>query len=349
MIMTPVRLHIFLFPALLPRMAAVCLGLLFAAAGAQAQIFPSFGEERTGTSIVNTLKIGPGARAAAMGEAFTAVADDISSLYWNPAGLSNMKSNEAGFTQTQWFAGVRQSAGGAALHIAKDHTLGLSLTRTGLPDIKVTTETQPLGTGGYFRFDNLAAGLSYAYRFTEQFSAGVTVRYTYERLGEVDINAFTVDAGTFYWTGLGTTRFAVAVSNFSNQKKPSGDAPQYNGTTVSGFRGFDAPTVFRIGFAMDPILDSAQRLTLALQLNHPSDNAENYALGAEYALTFSDAFPAQIVARAGYKLNVEEEDISAGAGLLVPLFDGYNVTVDYAYTHFKTLGAVHRFGAGIQF
>lgn len=351
--MISVRLYKLLSPALLlrrPQLAACFIAaLVLTTAIAQAQVFPSFGDERTGTSIGNTLKIGAGARPAAMGEAFTAVADDISALYWNPAGLSNMKSNEAGFTQTQWFAGIRQSVGGVALHVADDQTLGVSLTRTGLPDIKVTTETQPFGTGELFRFNNLAAGLSYAYRFTSQFSAGVTVRYTYEQLGDVEVNAFTVDAGTFYWTGLGTTRFAVAVSNFSNQKKPTGDVTLYDKTTVSGFRGFDAPTVFRIGFAMDPILDSTNRLTLALQLNHPSDNAENYALGGEYVLTFSDAFPAQIIARAGYKLNVEEEDVSAGAGLVIPMLDNYNVTVDYAYTHFKTLGAVHRFGAGIRF
>lgn len=329
--------------------AALLLCAYCAPVESRAQVFPSFGDERTGTSIANTLKIGLGARAAAMGEAFTAVADDASALYWNPAGLSNTTTNEAYFTHTQWFAGINQSTGNATLRIDDEHVVGISIARTGLPEVKVTTETQPFGTGQTFQFDNLVAGVSYAHRFTDQFSAGVTVRYIRETLGDVAVNAFTVDAGTFYWTGLGTTRFAVAVSNFSNQKEPEGTVVLYDRTAVSGFRGFDAPTVFRIGFAMDPILDSTNRLTVALQLNHPSDNAENYALGGEYALTFSDAFPAQILARAGYKLNVEEENISAGAGVRIPVFDDYRVAVDYAWTNFRTLGAVHRFSAGIQF
>ena len=33
------------------------------------------------------LRIAPGARAAAMGEAFVAVADDATTTHWNPAGL----------------------------------------------------------------------------------------------------------------------------------------------------------------------------------------------------------------------------------------------------------------------
>lgn len=315
---------------------------------AKAQIFPTFGDERTGTSIVNALRIGMGARAAGMAESFTAIADDASALYWNPAGLSNIDREEAQFTSTQWFGGVRHATGGAVYRLGEEHVLGASIARTSLPSIRVTTETKPMGTGEYVQFDNVAFGLSYAHRFTDQFSAGVTVRYISETLGDADINAFTVDAGTFYWTGLGTTRFAVAISNFSNQKEPSGEVTLYDGTRVTDFRGFDAPTVFRVGFAMEPVLDSVNRLTVALQLNHPSDNAENYTLGAEYALTFSEAFPAQVLLRAGYKLNVEEEDVSAGFGLLVPVFDNYAVAVDYAFSRFKTLGAVHRFGASVR-
>ena len=41
-----------------------------------AQIFPSLGDERAGISIMSALKIGVGARATAMSEAFVAVADD---------------------------------------------------------------------------------------------------------------------------------------------------------------------------------------------------------------------------------------------------------------------------------
>ncbi len=41
--------------------------------------------DQVGTSMANFLKIGVGPRAIAMGDAFVALSDDASSLYWNPA------------------------------------------------------------------------------------------------------------------------------------------------------------------------------------------------------------------------------------------------------------------------
>src|SRR5207302_10246043 len=54
----------------------------------------AFGKNQVGTSGAAFLKIGPGARPAAMGEAFTGVADDIHAIYWNPAGLATLRSPE---------------------------------------------------------------------------------------------------------------------------------------------------------------------------------------------------------------------------------------------------------------
>src|SRR5262245_49352629 len=54
-----------------------------------------------GTTGAEILKIGVGARAIAMGEAYTAMADDVSSLYWNPAGLALMQERTASFMYNQ--------------------------------------------------------------------------------------------------------------------------------------------------------------------------------------------------------------------------------------------------------
>ena len=51
-----------------------------------------------GTTSAEILKVGVGARAIAMGEASTALTDDVNSLYWNPAGLALMPRGQASFT-----------------------------------------------------------------------------------------------------------------------------------------------------------------------------------------------------------------------------------------------------------
>ena len=63
--------------------------ILLCASRINAQLFPTLGGQRAGITTAQFLKIGVGARASAMGEAFTAVANDASALYWNPAGLAH--------------------------------------------------------------------------------------------------------------------------------------------------------------------------------------------------------------------------------------------------------------------
>ena len=85
-------------------------------------------------------------------------------------------------------------------------------------------------------------------------------------------------------TGLGTSRFSAVVSNFGNRISPSGSVTLNNGQLVNQFQEFSPPTIFKFGFAFDPILDDKNILTASIQLNHPNDNSENISLGAEYRL-----------------------------------------------------------------
>src|ERR1017187_7572860 len=59
-----------------------------------------------GTTAADVLKIGVGARAIGMGEAYTAQADDVSSLYWNPAGLALMQERQASFMYDKGYQGM---------------------------------------------------------------------------------------------------------------------------------------------------------------------------------------------------------------------------------------------------
>jgi len=200
----------------------------------------------------------------------------------------------------------------------------------------VTDEFNPYGTGQYFGFGDIALAVSYSRRMTEQFGVGLTIRYVEETLDVLKMRGVLLDFGTMYWTGLGTTRFAVSITNFGNEFSPDGKVTLWGGRTNDEWQSFSPPTMFRIGFAFEPYESAQNRITTSIQLNHPNDNSENVSIGAEYSY-------ANIVAlRAGYKINADEQDFTAGAGVNLPLGIG-NVSVDYAFANYSKLGATHRF------
>ncbi|MDZ4711111.1 MAG: PorV/PorQ family protein [bacterium] len=307
-----------------------------------AQLFPNLGGQRTGTTSLQFLKIGNGARATGMGETFVAVSNDISSLQWNPAGLVAFKENGITASYTQWFADTKLAYFGGVYHFGGSNALGISVTSLRTEDMKVTTEFQPQGTGEYFRFSDIAIGLSFARQMTEQFSFGATIKYVEENLGVLKMRGVLGDIATFYKTGLGTSRFAIMISNFGGQVSPSGTAPLVNGTVVSSFQKFPPPTSFQLGFALEPWMNKDNRLTTAIQLNSPTDNAENLNIGAEYA------YKEFLFFRGGYKFNVDDEDFSAGIGLRFPITFAH-ANLDYSLANFKELGLTQRFSLNLLF
>ena len=305
-----------------------------------AQLIPNLGGQKTGTSSLQFLKIGHGARSAGMAETFVAVSDDISSLYWNPAGLVAFKENGITVSHTEWFVDTKLEFVGGVFHFGGNNALGISLTALTTEDMKVTTELQPFGTGAYFRYSDIALGVSYARQLTEQFAFGATVKYVEETLGDLKMRTVIGDLGTFYRTVLGTTRFAVAISNFGAQVSPSGSVELIGGRTANNFQKFPPPTLFKIGFAMEPLLTVNNRLTTSIQLNSPNDNAEHVSVGAEYS------YKEMFFLRAGYKFNVDAENFSAGAGLKVPISFA-KMNLDYAITNYRQLGVAQRISLNI--
>jgi long-subunit fatty acid transport protein len=301
-----------------------------------AQIFPILGKQRVGISTAEFLKIGVGSRASAMGDAFVAVANDASALYWNPAGLVQFKDDQLLFSHNMWVVDINHDFVGAVYHMDETNAFGVSFTALSMQDMPVTTEFQPFGTGDYFGFGDIALAVTYSRKMTEQFSFGGTVRYIEETLDKLKMRGVMIDLGTYYWTGLGTTRFAVAVTNFGNQLAPDGQVVLIGKRSISQWQAFSPPTVFRIGFAFEPYQDDINKLTASIQLNHPNDNSENLSTGLEYS--WKNTF----YLRGGYKFNVDEQNYSFGAGVYVPVGIA-NVTVDYSYSNFVRLGTAHRF------
>ncbi len=198
----------------------------------KAQLFPTLGGQRAGISTAQFLKIGVGGRSASLGEAFIAIANDVSALYWNPAGLVQTDENQIMFSHNSWIVDIGHEFFGAAYHLSSNDVLGVSLSALHMEDMKVTTEVNPFGTGEYFSYGDFAISVSYARKMTEQFSFGATVRYLEETLDKLKMRGVLIDLGTYYWTGLGSTRFAVTISNFGNELSLDGKVKLFGGREI---------------------------------------------------------------------------------------------------------------------
>jgi len=309
--------------------------MLFFVNKINAQLFPTLGGQRAGISTAQFLKISVGSRATAMGDAFIAVANDASALYWNPAGLVQNNENQVLFSHNEWVADIKHEFLGAVYHFSNNDAIGISLVALHMQDMPVTTEFNPFGTGEYFTVGDLGLSLSYSKKLTTQFSFGATLRYIESTMDKLKMRGVMIDLGTYYWTGLGTTRFAVTVTNFGNQLAPDGKVLLWGKREKDNWQEFSPPTMFRIGFAFEPYMTDEHRVTSSIQLNHPNDNSENVSVGVEYA--WKNLF----YLRSGYRFNADSKNYTFGAGIKVPAGIA-NVTFDYSFSNLMDLGSAHR-------
>jgi hypothetical protein len=90
------------------------------------------------------LRIGVGARALGMGEAFVAVADDASAPYWNPAGLVNLAERQVLFMHAEQFGdAINHDFISFAMPLDEEGAVGVSVIRMGVDNIPVTADIRP--------------------------------------------------------------------------------------------------------------------------------------------------------------------------------------------------------------
>ncbi|GMQ81734.1 MAG: type IX secretion system outer membrane channel protein PorV [Rhodothermia bacterium] len=327
-----------------------CGLVAFSSSPVSAQLLPALGNERSGTSGFQFLKIPVDARAAALGESVVASASDASTLFWNPALVSLMDGLQVGFYHTAYFVDVNLEFVALSYPLPGSNiTVGASLQTLNSGEMDVTTEFQPFGTGQTFRLTDIAAGLTISQRLTDLFSYGITSKYVRENVAGISSSTVVFDMGIYYQIGTTGAKMAVSVRNFGFDGRPKGSIDRIVIAdnpikTETDFEGITPPTTFHLGTVYEVLRDNPNNsLLVSAQLNNPSDNSENFNMGLEYG------WHNTIVFRVGYRFGVEEFTIpSLGVGLHIPYL-GSNYRIDYAFNQLERLGNVHRFGLNLSF
>ena len=317
----------------------------------------AFSQNKVGTTAAPFLGIAAGPRAVGMGGAFTAVANDPSALYWNPAGISRTGRTAFLLEHTDYLVGTSYNFFAGVVAIDQDDAIGLAVTELDYGSDLVTTVSQPNGTGETWSASDWAVGLSYARNLTDRFSIGGTAKMIMQNIWHESATGWAVDAGVLYITPFNNMKIGMDIANFGTEMTMGGTdllvsydpAPSIAGNNKNipaeyYTNSYPLPLFFRVGLAMDVVHSHTNRLTLAVDAVHPSNEVQSMNVGAEYA------WNKFLYLRAGYKslfIPNSQEGLTLGVGIRYEISMNLRLRLDYGYENFGLLKNLQEFSLTI--
>lgn len=308
-------------------MRTLAVALLLAGAGARA--------DAAGTTAGATLRRAVSARAAAMGDALTALPSATDAFGSNPAGLSSPRAE----VRTLFSHGsVEDSFGfaGAALPF-RGATLAASLVYYDAGHIDVVTSA---GTRERFSAQrDMVGSFGGALPLGGGLHAGGLARfYRFELGGQARAAGAAFDGGARWDTPVPGLSLGAAVQNAGPGVKYEVESDPLPLTARGGAAWTWASPVSKT----EEMVYSGTRVTLAADAVKVRDEPVRGGLGAEFGLDFGPY--TGVVVRAGWKLGSETDFVTAGIGVREKRF-----FVDYAMGSRRELGAVHHVALGVRF
>ena len=157
-------------PPTIKRIAFIFLGVFAVQVASIAQTVPATTteEDLTPKYVNEFLNIGVGARALGMSLAQVASVNDVTSGYWNPAGLTNIGSDlQIAAMHSEYFAGIaKYDYAAIGKSIDSVSAASISFIRFGVDDIPNTTEL--IDAGGNINYDRITtfSAADYAFIFS---------------------------------------------------------------------------------------------------------------------------------------------------------------------------------------
>lgn len=287
-----------------------------------------------GTSAAQFLKLGAGSRAGALAETYTAMADDVFSGYYNPAGLTRLERPEFAGQYVSYFQDLKYNyvAFAYPLSFSKGyakHAFGFSVYNLSVTDMERRTEDTD-NPAGFFDASDAAFALSYGYRVRNDLGVGVTAKYIREKIDDVSASAFGADFGAHY-------------RPFEEKAFDIGLAVRNVGTRIDFGSGGDP---LPLGVALGVSYASYSGLTVALEGTKYRDSDIYGSVGAEYKKQLMENFMAAL--RAGYTTHYKDVDglkgVAAGAGITY-----MKLSLDFAWVPYGDLGNTFRYTLAVRF
>lgn len=309
--------------------------------------------EGNGTTSANFLKLSQGARAAGMGEAFVGIADDVTAVFWNSAGLTQLSRNQVCFMHSVWLLDVYFEYVAYALPIKGFGSLGLDVTFLNAGEIFKTDEDalgQYVLTTEKASASDIKVRLVYAKKLSDflgpdnpvsDLSLGIGLNVVSEKIYNDSGGGFSVNFGALYYPRYETYSMGLTLENIGMATNRP-----------------EMPSIIKLGFGYRFALENAM---LPFTEEGKFTFIENNAAGAldiiydVIAQTVRVHMGAEkywnlnkyhnFAIRLGYKFG---EDLGFPAGLTAGL--GYRLTaakdltfeLDYVYVPYSELGNSHR-------
>lgn len=281
--------------------------------------------QSAGNSGLSFLKFGFGARNIAMGDAGTAAAKDVTSLFYNPANLAGKEDSEIMFMHNEWIQDVRSEVLGVR-SVVFGLPIALGFNVTSISDIEV--RQRPGEPDATFDANYFFGSLSTGFNITDQISFGFSVKYIYEGIYVDEANGYGIDFGFTYRTPFNGLTASAVLKNIGSMNSLRNEETKL-------------PTEFRIGsvYSFDLSDSDFELIAVGEFQKYTSDDDPHFNIGGE--ITYNKL----ISLRAGYQSGFESRDFTGGIGITWG-----NLNFDYAFVPFSLgLGSANLFSLNFKF
>jgi hypothetical protein len=291
----------------------------------------------SGTSSAQFLQLSPSPRASALGNAYTAFAEDADSVYYNPAVSAVMRDMKFSASYALWLESMNYFSFFTVYPLV--HSVSMSVGLLGLTSGLIPETMDPGNgnislTGRNFTSGDycVMAGLSFG--LFDFLDAGISLKYVNQLLDDKTSSAFAGDVGLFYRGNLYGIKAGLVVQNIGTSPKFVTDS-------------FPLPIVVKFGLNYNLILAPSNNFLRNIILTAEVRDAiqDGFSAGAGMEANLFGVFSL----RAGYDFvpGNDSQGFKFGAGFrynrIIVEMNRFTVQANYSIGLYRNFGPTHLF------